>query len=103
MTNKELRTLESRVLKRIRRELADVPDGTSIMLSRQELGWSAGHINLRCTDAPRGEEEYTRLVYVHLTRAKIQRIIAKFRKHLASRENRAEQKRIKELMDWANQ
>ncbi|GEM_PF-2214510 len=101
MTNKEIHILMDRMLKRIRRELADVPYGTSIILGRQKLRWTGEQIESLITSQP--EEEWEHLVYVHLTRAQIERIIAKFRQTLKSKDNRAEQKRVKELMDWANQ
>ena len=101
MKNKEIRILMDHMLKRIRRELVDVPYGTSIILGRQKLRWTGEQIESLITSQP--EEEWEHLVYVHLTRAQIERIIAKFRQTLMSKENRAERKRIQDLMAWAKQ
>ena len=101
MTNKEIRTLMNCVLKRIRRELADVPCGTQITIGRRIYRWTGEHIESLITSQP--EEEWEWLVYVHLTRAQIERIIAKFRQTLMSKDNRAEQKRIQDLKAWASQ
>ncbi|MCX6740812.1 MAG: hypothetical protein NTY61_00210 [Candidatus Parcubacteria bacterium] len=103
MTKRELRALESRVLKRIRRELADVPDGTSFKLGDRKFRWSGKHIEIQCIDVPHEEEEYSQLVYQYLTLTQIKALIAEFKKCLKSEDDRAERRRIKALMKWVSQ
>ena len=103
MTKRELRALESRMLKRIRRELADVPAGTSFKLGDRKFRWSGKHIEIQCIDVPAEEEEYSQLVYQYLTLALTKALIAEFKKCLKPEDDRAEQRRIKALMKWAGQ
>lgn len=99
MTQRERRALESNLLRRIRRELADVPVETHIRFEGQTYSWTGQHINSLIAVHP--EEEWTRIFYTHLTVKRLERIIAAFRRTLTSSKNRAEDRRLDALKHWA--
>jgi len=104
MTYQEKRRLNGQVLKRVRRELADVPHDTEVKVSWQTYRWTGREIEFLITRDP--EEEWERQDYLNWPLSEMKRTIAAFRafrKTLASRESRREERRLQALKDWAEQ